>query len=115
MTLRPMALRRIAMATAALLALFAGAVTAAPPAAAAAQAATIREGHGVGVVRAVDLSGGSVTLQHGPIVALGWPGMTMPFKVRPTTALKALKVGQTVDFTVRDADAGPLIVAIKAR
>ena len=74
-----------------------------------------RLGHGVGVVRAIDLPGGSVTLQHGPIVALGWPGMTMPFKVKPAAELKALKVGQTVDFTVQDADVGPLIIAIHAR
>ena len=97
------------------LTLAAGHAAAASPPLAPAPPAAAHLGHGVGVVRAIDLPGGSVTLQHGPIVALGWPGMTMPFKVKSAAALKALKVGQTVDFTVQDADAGPLIIVIRAR
>ena len=108
-----MTLRLSTIAATLSLAVSAGA--AAAPTSAPTSAAAVRLGHGVGVVRAIDLTGGAVTLQHGPIVALGWPGMTMPFKVKPVSALKPLKVGQAVDFTVQDAVAGPLIVAIRAR
>ncbi len=110
MTLHPSSL-----ALALVVALAAGDATAAASPPAATPPAAAHLGQGVGVVRAIDLPGGSVTLQHGPIAALGWPGMTMPFKVKSATALKALKVGQTVAFTVQDADAGPLILVIRAR
>lgn len=65
---------------------------------------------GVGVVKALDLKSGSVTLQHGPIAALKWPAMTMPFKVDPAL-LKAIKVGQKVTFTVKPG-ATPEVIAI---
>ena len=72
------------------------------PAAASAQ--------GAGVVKALDLKGGSVTLQHGPIAALKWPAMTMAFKADPAL-LKSVKVGQKVTFTVKPG-ATPEVIAI---
>ena len=66
---------------------------------------------GTGVIKKLDAKAGSVTLQHGPIAALNWPAMTMPFKADPTL-LKGLKVGQKVTFTVKPGDT-PEVVAIQ--
>lgn len=68
---------------------------------------------GAGVIKKLDPKGGSVTLQHGPIAALGWPAMTMPFKADPGL-LTGLKVGQQVSFTVKPG-ATPEVVAIQPK
>lgn len=68
---------------------------------------------GAGVIKKVDAKGGSVTLQHGPIAALGWPSMTMPFEADPAL-LKGLKAGQQVSFTVKPG-ATPEVVAIQPK
>jgi len=65
---------------------------------------------GAGVVKALDLKRGSVTLQHGPIAALKWPAMTMAFKADPAL-LKTVKVGQKVTFTIKPG-ATPEVIAI---
>ena len=65
---------------------------------------------GSGVVKALDLKAGSVTLQHGPIAALKWPAMTMAFKADPSL-LKTVKVGQKVTFTIKPG-ATPEVIAI---
>ncbi len=67
---------------------------------------------GTGVIRKLDAKTGALTLQHGPIAALGWPSMTMPFQAKPEL-LAGLKVGQSVTFTV-EAGEPPMITAIKA-
>lgn len=67
---------------------------------------------GTGVIRKLDAKTGALTLQHGPIAALGWPAMTMPFQAKPEL-LAGLKVGQSVTFTV-EAGEPPVIMAIKA-
>lgn len=46
----------------------------------------------------VEADAGSVTLEHAPVPALKWPGMTMPFKVTDPKLLKGLKPGQAVRF-----------------
>ena len=51
----------------------------------------------MGEVKALDTAKGTVTLAHGPVPALKWPGMTMAFKISPELA-KGVKVGQKVDF-----------------
>jgi Cu(I)/Ag(I) efflux system protein CusF len=66
---------------------------------------------GAGVVKKIDLQAGSITLQHGPIVALHWPAMTMAFKADPAL-LKTVTVGQKVNFTVKTGGA-PEVVAIQ--
>jgi Cu(I)/Ag(I) efflux system membrane fusion protein len=50
-----------------------------------------------GVVTELDAE--SVTLEHEPVPALKWPGMTMPFKLAKPELAKALKVGQQVTFS----------------
>jgi Cu(I)/Ag(I) efflux system protein CusF len=66
-----------------------------------------RHGEGKGVIRAIDAKAGTVTIQHGPIAAVGWPAMTMTFKAKPAKLLTGLKVGETIGFdtTVRGMSA----------
>lgn len=77
------------------------ALLASAPALAQAPAAA-RTVAGAGEVKAVDAKGGSVTLHHGPIPAINWPAMTMKFAASPD-ALKGLKPGQSVTFTLEPA------------
>ncbi len=53
---------------------------------------------GQGVVNKVDLQHNKVNMTHGPIASLGWPGMTMDFKVKDAAILKGIKPGQKVKF-----------------
>lgn len=83
---------------------------------AAGQGAAPRSGHetpavvqGVGVVKAVDLKAGAVTLAHEPIQALGWPAMTMAFRVSSPSLLARVKPGDKVQFELK----GQLITALK--
>jgi Cu(I)/Ag(I) efflux system protein CusF len=74
-----------------------------------------RSGKGVGVIKGVDAKAGTVTIQHGPIPAVGWPGMTMAFAVKPATLLKTAKVGQTVGFDLTVGVGPPTITALRPR
>lgn len=67
---------------------------------------------GTGVVKKIDAKAGSITLDHGPIAALKWPAMTMPFKAA-SALTQNLKVGQKVTFTLKSGGA-PEIIAISA-
>jgi hypothetical protein len=62
-------------------------------AAASAEMQMAHAGHGhaqgTGTVNSVDASGHKINLTHGPIPALGWPGMTMDFAVAPAVDLRA--------------------------
>ena len=49
-----------------------------------------------------------VTLSHEPIEALGWPSMTMGFKVKDSKQLSKLKAGDEVEFDLKsEASADP--------
>ena len=78
-------------------------------------AKAVKSGNGSGVVKALDLKAAKVTIQHGPIAALAWPGMTMAFVATPPALLRNIKVGQRIDFTVRVSATGPTVTAIKPR
>lgn len=77
------------------------------PAAPARTASATAEG--VGVVRAINAKAGTITVAHGPIKALKWPAMTMPFKVSDPALLKTVTVGAKVRFQLQ----GQKIIAIE--
>jgi len=52
---------------------------------------------GAGVVKSVELDKGSITLAHEAIPALGWPALTMRFKIDRQIA-STVKPGQHVTF-----------------
>jgi Cu(I)/Ag(I) efflux system membrane fusion protein len=53
---------------------------------------------GEGRIEAVDLAQASVTIAHGPVASLKWPGMTMEFRVKDTALLRTLQPGQRLSF-----------------
>ncbi len=63
-----------------------------------------------GRINAIDTANRTVNLTHGPIEALGWPGMTMDFAVLPSIDLGALKAGETIAFTVAQTPEGTYAV-----
>lgn len=56
---------------------------------------------GSGRVEALDVPNRHVRVKHGPIEALGWPGMTMEFDVVPGISLERIQVGQSIHFSIR--------------
>jgi len=56
---------------------------------------------GRGKVVDVDVKSGHVTLNHEPIKDLGWPSMTMGFKVKDSQQLSNLKAGDEVTFDLK--------------
>jgi Cu/Ag efflux protein CusF len=67
--------------------------------------------NGVGVVTMINLELGSVGLDHEEIKGL-MPAMSMEYYVKDKAMLKAVKVGQTVDFTVEDVSGAEKISAL---
>lgn len=59
-----------------------------------------------GKVAEIDLKAGEITLSHAPIPELGWPAMTMGFKVRDAGQLKDLQKGDSVGFDLKSDASG---------
>jgi len=74
-----------------------------------------KHGHSSGVIKAVNASAGTVTIQHGPIAGLGWPAMTMTFKATPPTLLHGLKVGEAIDFDASATGVAANLTAVRPR
>ncbi|MES3028418.1 MAG: efflux RND transporter periplasmic adaptor subunit [Pseudomonadota bacterium] len=55
------------------------------------------------------LAAGSITLSHEPVPAIGWPAMTMAFKLDPPTLAKGLKVGDRVVFGFEQTTDGAVV------
>ncbi|MBN8893384.1 MAG: copper-binding protein [Rhodanobacter sp.] len=68
---------------------------------------------GVGVIKAIDVAKATVTLQHEAITAIGWPAMTMPFKVASSDLLKNVKVGDKVKFGLHPDGMNSTVTLIK--
>jgi Cu/Ag efflux protein CusF len=62
--------------------------------------------HGMGTVNAVDPRKRTINMSHGPISALGWPGMTMDFPIAPSVDLTHIKPGSRVNFSLEKDNAG---------
>lgn len=67
---------------------------------------------GTGVIKAVDTRAGALVIAHEAIPALGWPAMTMPFKVTDPKLLAKAPTGRKVQFTLAGGDE-PRISALK--
>lgn len=66
---------------------------------------------GVGVVKAIDKTAGTITLDHEAIPEAGWPAMTMGFKIAPAL-LDGIAVGDKVDFDLKLRDGSGEVTAI---
>jgi Cu(I)/Ag(I) efflux system periplasmic protein CusF len=80
-------------------------------AAAAASAAT--KHHAVGVVRSVDAAKSTVMIAHEPIASLGWPAMSMSFRVPDQRLLARLRAGSAVEFDFEQTSDGYVVTAIR--
>jgi Cu(I)/Ag(I) efflux system protein CusF len=58
---------------------------------------------GTGTVVSANANTGSTILKHDPIPALGWPKMTMQFKVKNKAQLDKLKKGDKVEFQLEQS------------
>jgi Cu(I)/Ag(I) efflux system membrane fusion protein len=65
---------------------------------------------GSGLVERLDRGRRELVIRHGPIDALGWPGMTMQFDVTPAVDLDRVQVGQNVHFSIRPDEQGVYLV-----
>lgn len=80
-----------------------------------AKAATV--GHRAsGRIDEYDAKTGTASVEHGPVESLGWPGMTMEFKVANETLVKDLKPGARIDFEFVERGEGEwVITAVKPK
>lgn len=81
--------------------------------AASARATASSTAHATGVVKKVDAGGGIVTIAHEAIPAIGWPPMTMGFRVEDRKLLGKLVVGQKVDFDFVMSPKGYVLTQVK--
>lgn len=59
------------------------------------------------------IKGDQITFSHEPVPAIGWPAMTMTFKLAPPTLAKGLKVGDRAAFGFEQKPEGPVVREIK--
>lgn len=69
---------------------------------------------GKGIIKSINISQHSLTLQHEPIPKLKWPEMTMDFSVDKSIDINQFKIGDNVKFTIKkDKDNKYFITDIK--
>lgn len=71
---------------------------AAPLRVAAADTAQASTASATGVVQQTKPEQGKVKISHEPIAALGWPAMTMTFRVKDKSVLEGIAAGDKVNF-----------------
>lgn len=62
--------------------------------------------------RVEQLTASSITLSHEPVPAIGWPAMTMAFRLGNPAVAKGLKTGDRVRFAFDQPPAGPTVQRI---
>jgi len=59
--------------------------------------------------RVESVSPGAITLSHDPVAAVGWPAMTMTFRVPDPKLTQGVKVGERVRFGFDQPPSGPTV------
>jgi len=67
-----------------------------------------------GVVKKVDRDQGKITIQHGPLVNLGMPAMTMVFRVKEPEMLDKVTAGDNIQFVADKIDGTFTVTKIEA-
>ena len=70
---------------------------------------------GTGTVQGVDKANSRVKLTHDPIAALGWPKMTMFFKLKDGALADRIKEGDSIEFSLEKSTSGYVISDVKKR
>jgi RND family efflux transporter MFP subunit len=63
-----------------------------------------------GTVQALDAKSGTLSIAHGPVESLKWPGMTMDFKAANDTLLAGLKPGTAIAFEFVERSPGEWVI-----
>ena len=63
-----------------------------------------------GTLDAVDLKAGTVTVTHGPVASLKWPGMTMDFALANPALAGSLKPGAAIEFSFVERKPGEWVI-----
>ena len=79
------------------------------PSAQAAAGAQITQGE----VKKVDREAAKITIEHGPIVNLDMPGMTMVFRVKDPAMLSAVKAGDKIRFTAEKSGGAIMVTQLE--
>ena len=66
-----------------------------------------------GTVKKVDAPAAVVTLAHEPVKTLGWPSMTMSFKIKDRALLDKFAEGKSVEFDFVQAGKDYVITAVR--
>lgn len=66
--------------------------------------------HAEGSIEAIDPASGAVSIAHGPVPSLKWPGMTMEFKLANSALLGSAKPGDKVAFEFVERGQGEYVI-----
>ena len=66
---------------------------------------------GIGVIQQIDKANGKVKMTHEPIDALGWPGMTMVFRLKSGALADQVKEGDKITFSLEKSVSGYVIAS----
>jgi Cu/Ag efflux protein CusF len=64
---------------------------------------------GTGSVKLIDRVNGKVKLTHDPIAAMGWPKMTMFFRLKDSSLADQVKAGDRVEFSLEKSASGYVV------
>ena len=76
-------------------------------------AAPLRVAAADGVVQQVKPEEGKIKISHEPIPALGWPAMTMYFRVKDKAVLEGIAAGDKVRFDLEKGATGLVIMRME--
>ena len=68
---------------------------------------------GTGVVQGIDKNSGKIKLTHEPVAALGWPKMTMFFRLKDAALAEKVDEGDKVEFSLEKSASGFVISALQ--
>ena len=64
---------------------------------------------GTGIVQVIDKANARVKLTHDPIAALGWPKLTLFFRLKDRSLAEQVKQGERVKFSLENSASGFVI------
>jgi Cu(I)/Ag(I) efflux system membrane fusion protein len=74
-------------------------------------AAQLHAAHGT--VAEINVSSGTLTIEHGAVPSLKWPPMTMEFKAKDRSLLQGLKPGQHIEFDFSEQSGDYVVERVK--
>ncbi|OYW97120.1 MAG: efflux transporter periplasmic adaptor subunit, partial [Caulobacter vibrioides] len=63
--------------------------------------------------RVEEITADTITLSHGPVPAIGWPAMTMTFKLDPPSLARGLKAGDQAAFGFEQRPDGSAVRSLR--